>query len=287
MNRFIIVLALLISLNVFADIAIPVMSDDNGYVAPFQMFDNVYYVGDKWVSSYAVITSSGLVIIDTLEFPYSTWVPINLKKLGLGDRKVTHIIITHGHSDHVGGAQFLQSLFGSEVVVTKKGFELTETQAQKSSGKNTFLPPVVKLFAEDSSRLVIGDTEFRFHITPGHTEGDLSIDFMVKDKNQLYRAFVVGGHGTNFEGLDLAKEFLASMGRIRKLASQSPKVLVNLSNHPHKNNLFERRDRRLKNGAVNPFVDEAGFFQFLEEQEKLGIDKVQEELESSVPTNEF
>jgi metallo-beta-lactamase class B len=279
MNRLIIVVAFFISLNASAGVNSLEMNDDNGYIEPFQMFDNVYYIGDKWVSSYAVVTSSGLVIIDTLEFPYSKWVPINLKKLGLGDRKVTHIIITHGHSDHVGGAQFLQSLYGSKVVITEKGFDLTKIQARKSNGKNKFLPPVVESFAEDSTRLVIGDTEFKFYITPGHTEGDLSIDFIVKDKDQLYRAFVVGGHGTNFRGVELAEKFVASIGRIKKLAAQSPKASVNLSNHPNKNNLFVNRDKRLTNAAVNPFVDEVGFLQFLDELEKSGIKKLQEELE--------
>lgn len=79
------------------------MNDRNGYVEPFQMFDDVYYVGDKWVSSYAVETNKGLVIIDTLDFSYSKWIPINLKKLGLEKKPVTHILATHGHSDHVGG----------------------------------------------------------------------------------------------------------------------------------------------------------------------------------------
>lgn len=68
------------------------MNDKNGYVEPFQMFDNVYYVGDKWVSSYAIDTYDGLVIIDTLDSPYSKWVPINLEKPGLEDKPITHIL---------------------------------------------------------------------------------------------------------------------------------------------------------------------------------------------------
>lgn len=116
-----IILGLLVSASALASSNkdVPTMSGKNGYVEPFQMFDNVYYIGDKWVSSYAIDTDNGLVIIDTLDYPYSRWIPINLKKLGLAGKPITHILVTHGHSDHVGGAQLLQKMYGSKVVMTK------------------------------------------------------------------------------------------------------------------------------------------------------------------------
>lgn len=263
-------------MTALADVVTPEMNSDNGYIEPFKMFDNVYYVGDKWVSSYVVATSTGLVIIDTLEFPYSKWIPENLKKLGLDDRAVSHIFITHGHSDHVGGASYLQNLYGSKVVMTENGYELTEDEARKSTGKNKFPPPVVKSFAEDGSRMVIGDTAFKLYITPAHTEGDLSIDFVVKHKGQPYRAFVVGGHGTSFQEPGLAHKFLASMERIKRLAKESPIVSVNLSNHPHKNNLFTNRDKRDEVAPNNAFVDENGLLQFIEQQESSALNMIQE-----------
>ena len=274
MNKLIMVL-MIIPMAVFAEIRVPDMTGDNGYVEPFQMFDNVYYVGDKWVSSYVVETSAGLVIIDTLDFPYSQWIPANLKKLGLNNKSVTHIIVTHGHSDHVGGAEFLQALYSSKVIMTQKGFELAKAQALKSHGDKIFSPPVVTSFAQDSSRILVGDTEFKFYITPGHTEGDLSIDFKVKDGAKRYRAFVVGGHGVNFQKPDLAHKFIESMERIKKLALESPAVKVNLSNHPHKNNLFSNRDKNANSVAGNAFVSDSNFLDFIADQEKLAIDKIQ------------
>ena len=289
MRKNIVFLVLFISINAVADAGVPEMKNENGYIEPFRMFDNVYYVGDKWVSSYAVETSSGLVIIDTLDFPFSKWIPANLKKLGLNDKKVTHIFVTHGHSDHVGGAEFLQSLYGSKVIMSEKALELAKEQALKSKGKAGFLPPVVESYAEDSSNIVVGDTEFKFYITPGHTEGDLSIDFFVADKGKQYRAFVVGGHGANFQKPGLAKQFMASMARIKKLATQSPVVTVNLSNHPHKNNLFSNREISAKDKTINPFISQENFSQFIEQQKELATEETKEEtkevLKSSGPTN--
>lgn len=285
MNKSVFFVVLLVTIKAMAHAGAPEMKGANGYVEPFRMFDNVYYVGDKWVSSYAIETSSGLVIIDTLDFPYSKWIPANLKKLGLNDKKVTHIFVTHGHSDHVGGAEFLQSLYGSKVIMSEKALELTKEQALKSNGKDRFLPPVVESFAEDNSNIVVGDTEFKFYITPGHTEGDLSIDFMVKDNGKLYRAFVVGGHGTNFQKPGLAKKFMASMARIKKLAAESPAVTVNLSNHPHKNNLFSNREIRAKDQTTNPFISQENFSRFIEQQVESATEEAKEDRESSGSTN--
>ncbi|QUJ66238.1 MBL fold metallo-hydrolase [Photobacterium sp. GJ3] len=151
MNRLIVVVLFLISIKALAVMEAPEMTGKNGYVEPFKMFDNLYYVGDQWVSSYVVQTSSGLVLIDTLDFPYSKWIPANLKKLGLEQEPVSHILVTHGHSDHVGGAEYLQSMYGSEVILTEKGLELAIEQANKSRGNSQFLPPDVQSFAKDSS----------------------------------------------------------------------------------------------------------------------------------------
>ncbi|MCC5520111.1 MBL fold metallo-hydrolase [Vibrio splendidus] len=269
-----IILGALFSASVFASSSkdVPTMNDKNGYVEPFQMFDSVYYVGDKWVSSYAIATDDGLVIIDTLDSPYSKWIPINLKKLGLEDKPITHILVTHGHSDHVGGAQLLQKMYGSKVVMTKSAHELSIQQSNKSKGENKFLPPNLDIEIKSDSSMVIGEHEFKFYLTPGHTEGDFSLDFTVEDNGVEHRAFIVGGHSVSGNDPKMIDQFLSSMGKIRKISLQSPVVSVNLSNHPHKNYLFENREKLGENG--NPFISETNFFMFLKQQENLAKNKI-------------
>ena len=271
-----IIIGLLFSASAFAAFGkdIPTMNDKNGYVEPFQMFDNVYYVGDKWVSSYAVDTEDGLVIIDTLDYPYSKWIPINLEKLGLDKEPVTHILVTHGHSDHVGGAQLLQKTYGSKVVMTKSAHELSIQQSNKSKGENKFLPPNLDIEIKSDSSMVIGGHQFKFYLTPGHTQGDFSLDCNVLDKGVEHRAFIVGGHSVSGNDPKTIDQFLNSMEKIRKISLQSPVVSVNLSNHPHKNYLFENREKLGANG--NPFISEENFFMFLKQQESLAKDKIKE-----------
>lgn len=107
----------------------------------------------------------------------------------------------------------------------------------------------------------------------------------MEDKGKQYRAFVVGGHGANFQKPGLAKQFMASMARIKKLATQSPAVTVNLSNHPHKNNLFSNREISTKDKTINPFVSQENFSQFIEQQKESATEETKKELKSGGSTN--
>ncbi len=268
----------LFSLNAFADKAdefIPEKTAQNGYLEPFQLFDDVFYVGDKWVSSYLIKTTDGLVLVDTLDSPYGRWIPDNIKKLGLNPKDIKYIFITHGHSDHVGNAEYLQRHFGSKVVISHEDYLLAKEQSAKSKGTQVFKAPKVEYFAKDNDELTVGDKTFKLYLTPGHTKGCLSIDFFVTEKGKKHRAFIVGGMGTNFSGLELARSYLASVARIKAISQQNPVVEVNLANHPGMNQLFERQKMITKDN--NPFIDAKGFQDFIVTLEERGAKKLMEE----------
>ncbi|MFC3150843.1 MBL fold metallo-hydrolase [Litoribrevibacter euphylliae] len=254
---------------------IPERTDKNGYVEPFKMFDDVYYVGDKWVSSYLISTSDGLVLVDSLESPYGRWIPGNIKRLGLDPKDLKYILITHGHSDHVGSAEYIQRNYGGKVIISYEGFLLTQSQSEASEGKTHFIPPKVDSFTKDNDELIVGNKRFKFYLTPGHTKGCLSIDFSVKDNGIDHRAFIVGGNGTNFNGLDLAANYVKSVERIRRISQSSPKVEVNLASHPRLAQIFERKAKH--SGRNNPFIDQDGFQAFLDVLDARGAKKLLEE----------
>lgn len=254
----------------------PDKTDKNGFVQPFQMFDSVYYVGDKWTSSYLIDTSEGLVLIDTLESPYGRWIPDNIKSLGLAPSDLKYILITHGHSDHVGNADYLQSKFDAKVIMSKGAYVLTTEQAQDSEGNGLFAPPKVDYFAKDGDELTVGRNTFKLYLTPGHTMGSLSIDFFVTQDGNKHRAFVVGGNGTNFNGLELANRYVESVQRIKDISQTLPIVEVNLASHPRMNQLFER-ERKTIDGK-NPYIDAKSFQQFLDILEYRGSKKLAEEV---------
>ncbi len=73
----------------------------NWYAPPFKVFDNLYWLGTRQHSSWALQTSAGIVIIDT-NFAWATEPEIieGLTKLGLNPRAIKYVIISHAHGDH-------------------------------------------------------------------------------------------------------------------------------------------------------------------------------------------
>src|SRR3954462_15023841 len=85
---------------------------------PAKVFDNLYFVGTKIHSSWALTTSAGIILIDTLyEYASENAIVGGLTKLGLDPRQVKYVIVSHAHLDHVGGARLMQSKFDSHLVM--------------------------------------------------------------------------------------------------------------------------------------------------------------------------
>src|ERR1700759_4844579 len=80
----------------------PAPARDTWYTDPAKVFDNLYFVGTKIHSSWALPTSDGIIVIDTL-YDYASEEAIigGLKKLGLDPAQVKSVIVSHGHLDHV------------------------------------------------------------------------------------------------------------------------------------------------------------------------------------------
>src|SRR6266567_1113712 len=75
------------------------------YTEPAKVFDDVYFVGTKDRSSWALTTGDGIILIDTtFEYEAEEVIVGGLKKLGLDPASVKYVIISHGHAGEVGGA---------------------------------------------------------------------------------------------------------------------------------------------------------------------------------------
>jgi metallo-beta-lactamase class B len=158
-----------------------------------KVFDNLYFVGQTEYSAWAVTTSDGIIIIDAL-FNYSVEDEIvnGLTKLGLEPTKIKYVLVSHGHSDHAGGARYLQEHFGAHVILSAADWELLE----RNTG--TWPKPKRDMIATDGQRLTLGDTTLTLYLTPGHTPGTISTLIPVKDGGKPHLAAEWGGTGFNF-----------------------------------------------------------------------------------------
>ena len=164
------------------------------YTEPAKVFDNLYFVGSKIHNSWALTTSQGIIILDTL-FTYNSEEEIvgGLKKLGLDPKTVKYVIISHAHGDHVGGAKLLQDM-GAHVVMGEADWNSIEKSVNGyPQGK-----PKRDIVADDGQKITLGDTSVTIVTTPGHTPGTLSMIFPVKDNGRTLTVAYSGGTAFNF-----------------------------------------------------------------------------------------
>lgn len=166
------------------------LHDDTRLVAT-KVFDNVYCIGSASVVAWAITTSDGIILIDSMwDDKDAQMIEESFIKLGLNPNDLK----THGHGDHYGGANYLREKYGAKTILTKVD---TDLMYNLNTGANSPRSPKTKIdiFAKDQDKIVLGDTEIILVETPGHTAGCLSVIFPAKDKGKELVAMLWGGTG--------------------------------------------------------------------------------------------
>jgi metallo-beta-lactamase class B len=191
------------------------------------VFDNLYWLGTKEHSSWALKTSEGIILIDTL-YSYAVEAEIvdGLKTLGLDPAAIKYVIISHAHGDHDQGAALLQSRYGAKVVMGGPDWATTTARASYAGG-------IAKreIEAADGEKITLGDTSVTLVTTPGHTLGTLSLLFPVKDHGRTLTVSYSGGTAFNFQHEPKRFDtYIASQQKFAK-AAEAAGATVALSNH--------------------------------------------------------
>ena len=147
-------------------------------IPPYKVFDNVWYVGLRWVAAYLIKTNDGYILIDTLHPPFVGHLIDNLALLNVDPSEIKYVLMTHGHFDHVGGATTLKPLFkNAKFAMGEKGWEESFEHLGKGAGPKTMIPKEMVL--KDGETVTLGNTTVRAIATPGHTEGTFSYVYPV------------------------------------------------------------------------------------------------------------
>ncbi|WP_248305345.1 MBL fold metallo-hydrolase [Devosia sp. 1566] len=225
---------------------------------PMQVFDNLYYVGEYsfWESSasaWVVDTGEGLVLIDALYPDSGHLIESGLETLGLDPKDIKYIVIGHGHADHYGAARELQDKYGAEVLMAEPEWEFMSNGRGEPDTK-----PVKDQVIEDGQELTLGNTTFRFYITPGHTPGTVSTIFNVQGDDGEHVVAQWGGTGFGFGGaegdekIEWFRTYAASAERFESLVrDQGADVMI--ANHPGLDNTYEKHALS-ETSSSNPWV---------------------------------
>jgi metallo-beta-lactamase class B len=203
--------------------------NERGHANPpvaVKVFDNLYFIPVAYVSAWAVNTPDGIILIDTLntEVEMKTVMIPALRKFGLDPAKIKHVIISHEHFDHFGGAKYLQDTYKARIWSSQVGWD---AMAKITNGRAT--PPARDAVITDGMQLSLGGETVTMYLTPGHTEGTVSVLVPVTDHGMRHVASSWGG--TSVKDGALAT-YTASLERYRDMAVKAGADVV-LSQHQH------------------------------------------------------
>lgn len=244
-----------------AALLVPRPAPDRGiwYASPYQVFDNLYWLGTRQHSSWALKTSAGLIIIDT-NFAWATQPEIldGLAKLKLDPKDIKYVILSHAHGDHDQGVATLQSKFGAKVVMGGPDWDATLKRAPDVAGGVPVRGPGDISVGPEGTKVTLGDTIVNVVFTPGHTPGTLSYVFPVKDKGKTVMVAYSGGTLTGAFGADGKRwdEYIDSQKRMAQAAAAAGASVI-LSNHSEYDNAYTKARLvgvKREVGEENPFI---------------------------------
>jgi metallo-beta-lactamase class B len=162
---------------------------------PVKLFDNLYFMGYNDIGAWAITTSDGIILLDTLNTPQEgeEIIAADLKKVGLDPSTIKIAIIGHGHFDHFGGAPYFQQR-GVPIALTATDWDLIERVPPNQTPQQAARPrPTRDRILADGQKVTVGDTSVTILSTPGHTEGAVALIFPVKEKGRTYNALLLSG----------------------------------------------------------------------------------------------
>jgi metallo-beta-lactamase class B len=236
---------------------------------PGKAFDNLYYVGSPFQSTWAVTTSEGIILIDSgYDYSAKELITDGLKKLKLDPAQIKYVILTHVHGDRFYGAPYLQKTYNAKIIMSQADWD---TMAKTNDPPE--LKPKKDMVATDGMKLTLGDTTLTLYITPGHTPGSVSVIVPLKDGNQRHVGAVWGGinadvgrNGVRYfpSMAETFKTWSASAKRFQDIAAKA-NVDVYITLHPFYDKALDKLHAMnfRKPGGPNPFVSKDNFNRFM------------------------
>ncbi len=241
-------------------------------IDPFQIFGNLYYVGDKKVCMHLVDTGDGYILFDSgYSHNFSALVK-SIENLGFDPHNIKYVIHSHGHFDHFGGGDRLREEYGAKILMSKVDTELLREMPERAllhlaPGKDDQICWPDETIS-DGDIIELGNTKVRCVAAPGHTPGTMAFFFEAKNENEKHKVGYLGGLGF----LSIYKEFCRQYNlpetmcdelksTVEKLWNEDVEIV--LGNHPNHNCLIEKREYMIHNPSVNPFINKEAWKIFL------------------------
>lgn len=145
-------------------------------IAPFQIADNLYYVGSQDLASYLVVTPKGNILINANLVSSPPQIRASVEKMGFRWQDTKVLVNGQAHDDHMGGAaEVLRETHASNMVMDGD-VSVVETGAKTdflvpSPNVPGYPPSHVDRVLHDGDTVALGGVILTAHKTAGHTRG--------------------------------------------------------------------------------------------------------------------
>jgi metallo-beta-lactamase class B len=251
-------------------------------IAPFQLADNLYYVGSQDLASYLITTPKGNILINANLEVSPPQIRASVEKLGFRWADTRILLNGQAHFDHMAGAdEVLRETHAQNMVMDG------DVSVVESGGATDFLmpqgnvrrfPPAhVDRILHDGSTVTLGNVTLTAHKTAGHTRGCTTWTFRVHMPGdpaaKLRDVVIVGGfsfwsdfhfvdqprHPASYPGIE--NDFRHTFAELRALPCD-----LFLGEHGKYFGLTEKLPLYAKIGP-RAFLDPAGYRAFIREGE--------------------
>ena len=229
----------------------------------FKIAGNLYYVGTADLAAYLVATPQGHILING---NFKEDVPAIRRSIeGLGfryaDTKI--VLISHAHGDHDEGIGVIKSETRARLMVMEADVAAVESTAPGRPGAK------VDRVLRDRDTVELGGSTLVARLTPGHTPGCTTWTMQVAEGGRTLNVVIVGSPNVN------AGYVLVNNRSYPEIAGDYVKTFAVLKALPADLFLgahgayFNLKDKLSKiGGAVNPFIDPAGYRAYVAEREQ-------------------
>jgi glyoxylase-like metal-dependent hydrolase (beta-lactamase superfamily II) len=170
---------------------------------PKKIWERIYVVGGPGISHpadccvYLVDAGPEQVLIDAGAGPGADAILRNVDALGFDPARIGHLVATHCHIDHIGGISRIKEASGCQLIghqADRDGIELGDRRLTAADLYGIeYWPSKIDLILEGEEEAhVLGDLEFHFIATPGHTPGSIAVYLDLEDGRVLFGQDVHG-----------------------------------------------------------------------------------------------
>lgn len=172
--------------------------------------EGIYLIGGSSLSHFQDATvfvidcGSELVMIDSGAGKGSKAIEKNIRDIPLDPARISSLILTHCHVDHIGAAKYFRDAFGCRIIAHELDADAIGTgdpARTAASWYGTRLPqtPVDVRLQHELEILRAGNDELYCVHTPGHTPGSISVYLDRKGKRILFGQDIHGPFSDSFD----------------------------------------------------------------------------------------